>query len=151
MAINTIIVDDEKPAREELAFLLKAFPEIHLVAQGRNGLEAVALIREHSPDLVFLDVQMPGLDGFGVIKKLLERKARVPQIVFATAFDTLSRTADRRRVARARPVLVADGVEELRHRVLCGSGGGRPDMAQAGGTQVDKLDQALERLYAALA
>jgi two-component system, LytTR family, response regulator LytT len=88
MPITTIIVDDEKPAREELTFLLKSFPEINLVAQGRNGLEGVALIKEHSPDLVFLDVQMPGLDGFGVIKKLLDRKVRLPQFVFATAFDT---------------------------------------------------------------
>jgi two-component system LytT family response regulator/two-component system response regulator LytT len=88
MAINTLIVDDEKPAREELAFLLKAFPEVNIVAQGRNGIEAVALIKEHSPELVFLDVQMPGLDGFGVIKKLLDRKLRLPQFVFATAFDT---------------------------------------------------------------
>lgn len=87
MAINTILVDDEKPAREELTFLLKSFPEINLIAQGKNGLEAVQLIKEHAPDLVFLDVQMPGLDGFGVIKKLMERKAKVPHIVFATAFD----------------------------------------------------------------
>lgn len=85
--INTILVDDEKPARDELTFLLKSFPEINLIAQGKNGLEAVQLIKEHSPDLVFLDVQMPGLDGFGVIKKLVERKAKVPHIVFATAFD----------------------------------------------------------------
>jgi two-component system response regulator LytT len=87
MPINTLIIDDEKPARDELAFLLKAFPEINLVGQGKNGLEAVNLIKEHSPDLVFLDVQMPGLDGFGVLKKLVERKARVPHVVFATAFD----------------------------------------------------------------
>src|SRR5271155_1826557 len=87
MPINTVIVDDERPARDELAFLLKAFPEVNLVAQGKNGLEAVALIKEHEPDLVFLDVQMPGLEGFGVIKKLVERKLRIPQIVFATAFD----------------------------------------------------------------
>jgi two-component system response regulator LytT len=87
MPINTVIVDDERPARDELAYLLKGFPEINLVAQGKNGLEAVALIREHEPDLVFLDVQMPGLDGFGVIKKLVERKLRLPQIVFATAYD----------------------------------------------------------------
>jgi two-component system, LytTR family, response regulator len=87
MAINTLIVDDEKPARDELAFLLKGFPEINLIAQGKNGVEAVNLIKEHSPDLVFLDVQMPGLDGFGVLKKLVERKARVPHVVFATAFD----------------------------------------------------------------
>jgi two-component system response regulator LytT len=88
MPINTIIVDDEKPARDELSFLLKAFPEINLIGQGRNGVEAVALIKEHSPDLVFLDVQMPGLDGFGVLKKLVERKMRVPHVVFATAYDT---------------------------------------------------------------
>src|SRR5258706_11621894 len=87
MPINTIIVDDEKPAREELAFLLKAFPEISIIGQGKNGLEAVNLIREHNPDLVFLDVQMPGLDGFGVIKKLLDKKVALPKIVFSTAFD----------------------------------------------------------------
>jgi two-component system LytT family response regulator/two-component system response regulator LytT len=87
MAINTIIVDDEKPAREELAYLLKAFPEVNVIGQGKNGVEAVALIKEHSPDLVFLDVQMPGLDGFGVLKKIVERKMKMPHVVFATAFD----------------------------------------------------------------
>jgi len=87
MQINTIIVDDEKPAREELAYLLKGFPEINVIGQGRNGVDAVNLIKEHSPDLVFLDVQMPGLDGFGVLKKLVERKMKVPHVVFATAFD----------------------------------------------------------------
>jgi two-component system LytT family response regulator/two-component system response regulator LytT len=87
MAINTIIVDDEKPAREELVYLLKAFPEVNVIGQGKNGVEAVNLIKEHAPDLVFLDVQMPGLDGFGVLKKLVERKMKVPHVVFATAFD----------------------------------------------------------------
>ena len=87
MAINTLIIDNERPAREELAYLLKAFPEINIVAQGKNGLDAVNLIKEHAPDLVFLDVQMPGLDGFGVIKKLREKKIKLPQIVFSTAYD----------------------------------------------------------------
>src|SRR3982075_552662 len=87
MPINTIIVDDEKPARDELAFLLKGFPEINVIGQGKNGVEAVALIKEHLPDLVFLDVKMPGLDGFGVLKKLVERKMKMPHVVFATAFD----------------------------------------------------------------
>jgi len=87
MPINTLIVDDEKPARDELAFLLKSFPEVHLVGQGKNGVEALALVKEHSPDLIFLDVQMPVLNGFGVIKKLIDRKAKLPQIIFATAFD----------------------------------------------------------------
>jgi two-component system, LytTR family, response regulator LytT len=87
MAMNTVIVDDERPARDELVYLLKDLSEINLIAQGKNGLEAIALIREHNPDLVFLDVQMPGLDGFGVIQKLVERKVPIPQIVFATAYD----------------------------------------------------------------
>jgi two-component system LytT family response regulator/two-component system response regulator LytT len=81
MAIRTVIVDDERPARDELQFLLRSFPEIDVIAHGKNGLEALALIKEHDPDLVFLDVQMPGLDGFGVIQKLIERKLRVPSIV----------------------------------------------------------------------
>ena len=77
----------ERPARDELVFLLKGFPEVNVIAQGKNGLEAIALIKEHNPDLVFLDVQMPGLDGLGVIKKLTERRQALPQIVFATAYD----------------------------------------------------------------
>src|ERR1700736_3446779 len=87
MSINTIIVDDEKPARDELAFLLKGFPEINVVGLGKNGVEAVSLIKEHAPDLVFLDVQMPGLDGFGVQKKLVKKKMKLPHVVFPTAFD----------------------------------------------------------------
>src|SRR5437763_15771353 len=87
MKITAVIVDDEQPARDELVFLLKGFPAIELVGQGKNGLEALSLIRELAPQLVFLDVQMPGLDGFGVIKKLLEKKARLPFFIFATAYD----------------------------------------------------------------
>jgi two-component system, LytTR family, response regulator LytT len=87
VSLSTLIVDDEQLARDELAYLLKNIDDVEIVAQGKNGLEAVNLIREHNPDLVFLDVQMPGLDGFGVIKKLLDRKIPLPKIVFATAFD----------------------------------------------------------------
>lgn len=87
MALSAVIVDDEQLARDELSYLLKSVEEVSIVAHGRNGLEAVSLIKEHAPDLVFLDVQMPGLDGFGVIKKLVDKKISLPQIVFATAFD----------------------------------------------------------------
>jgi len=86
MPLSAVIVDDEQLARDELAYLLN-HADINVVAQGKNGLEAINLVREHNPDLLFLDVQMPGLDGFGVIKKLLDRKVPLPQIVFATAFD----------------------------------------------------------------
>ena len=87
MPISAVIVDDEKLAREELHYLLKQVGDIEVLAEGSNGVEAVSLIKEHNPDLVFLDVQMPGLDGFGVIKKLVDKKQPLPQIVFATAFD----------------------------------------------------------------
>ena len=87
MPLSAEIVDDEQLARDELAYLLKGVGDIDVIAQGKNGVEAVNLIREHNPDLVFLDVQMPGLDGFGVIKKLLDKKVPLPKIVFATAFD----------------------------------------------------------------
>jgi two-component system response regulator LytT len=87
MPLSAVIVDDEQLARDELAYLLKGAGDVDVVAQGKNGVEAVNLIREHNPDLVFLDVQMPGLDGFGVIKKLLDRKLPLPKIIFATAFD----------------------------------------------------------------
>ena len=63
--------------------------DVQVLAQGIKGIEAVDLIRTHKPDVVFLDVRMPGLDGFAVLKKLLalDSKARLPQVVFATAFD----------------------------------------------------------------
>src|SRR5580692_665146 len=98
MSISALIIDDEQLARDELKYLLDQVGGVDVLAQGSNGIEAVELIEEHHPDLVFLDVQMPGLDGFAVIKRLKERseaKARahpgeeepLPQIVFATAYD----------------------------------------------------------------
>jgi two-component system, LytTR family, response regulator LytT len=87
MSLSVIIVDDEQLARDELSYLLRDVEDLEIIGQGKNGLEAVSLIKETSPDLVFLDVQMPGLDGFGVIKKLLEKKIPLPHIVFSTAFD----------------------------------------------------------------
>src|SRR5271168_877445 len=89
MAMTALIVDDERLAREELQYLLEEEDDIDVLAQGENGIEAVHLIQTHHPDVVFLDVQMPGLDGFAVLKKLLERDEadRMPQIIFATAFD----------------------------------------------------------------
>jgi two-component system, LytTR family, response regulator LytT len=89
MPMTALIVDDERLAREELKYLLDSAGGVEVIAQGENGIEAVHLIRTHHPDVVFLDVQMPGLDGFAVLKKLLERDEadRMPQIIFATAFD----------------------------------------------------------------
>jgi two-component system response regulator LytT len=85
--LTTLIVDDEALACEELAYLLRDFPEIEIAATGRNGLEAVDLIRKIEPDLVFLDVQMPGLDGMGVVRQLRESGAELPYFIFVTAYD----------------------------------------------------------------
>jgi len=81
--IRTVIVDDEKLARDRLQTFLKGVKELEVVGEATNGLDAVKLIEEEEPDLVFLDVQMPGMDGFGVLKAITKR----PQIVFATAHD----------------------------------------------------------------
>ena len=85
--VSTILVDDEKLASDELSYLLKDFPDIEIIATASNGLEAVKLIETLEPDLVFLDVQMPGLDGLGVIRKLRESGAPLPYFVMATAYD----------------------------------------------------------------
>jgi two-component system, LytTR family, response regulator LytT len=85
--ISALVVDDERLAREELSYLLKDFPEIEVLQTASNGFEAVNLITDLEPDLVFLDVQMPGLDGLGVIRKLREEGAYMPHFVLATAFD----------------------------------------------------------------
>ncbi len=87
--MTALIIDDEQLAREELEFLIEGERDVQVLALGTNGVEAVELIRAHRPDVVFLDVQMPGLDGFAVLRKLLETEGAdaLPQIVFATAFD----------------------------------------------------------------
>lgn len=87
MPLTALIVDDEALARQELKYLLERAGGVEVLAQGTNGIEAVELIQTHRPDVVFLDVQMPGLDGFAVLKKLLDRKIVLPQVVFATAYD----------------------------------------------------------------
>ncbi|MBZ5603714.1 MAG: LytTR family DNA-binding domain-containing protein [Acidobacteriia bacterium] len=85
--ISAVLVDDEKLASDELAYQLKEFPDLDVVATASNGLEAVKLIEDLEPDLVFMDVQMPGLDGIGVIRKLREKKVPLPYFVMATAYD----------------------------------------------------------------
>src|SRR5579875_641187 len=85
--VSTLIVDDEQLAREELGYLLKDFPEIEVLDSASNGIEAVQMIENLEPDLVFLDVQMPGLDGLGLIDKLRKKQEPLPYFVLTTAFD----------------------------------------------------------------
>jgi two-component system LytT family response regulator len=83
--IRTVVVDDEPLARERLATLLGSEADIEIVAQCRDGEEAVAAIQDHSPDLVFLDVQMPQMNGFDVIEAI--GSDRMPLVIFVTAYD----------------------------------------------------------------
>jgi two-component system response regulator LytT len=155
MTLSALIIDDEQLAREELKYLLETVGGVDIVAEGTNGIEAVDLIEEHRPDLVFLDVQMPGLDGFAVIQRLKDRyqtrlrahpdsdEGPLPQIVFATAYDQyavrafdvnavdyLLKPFDRSRVEQA--------VERARGRMA-----GGPAVTQE--TQIDALLRLLNR------
>ncbi len=80
---RTIIIDDERLAREELKSLLKDYHEIEIIDEAKNGEEGIQKIKEHKPDLIFLDINMPGLNGFEMIKHLEE----IPRVIFVTAYD----------------------------------------------------------------
>ena len=153
MAITALIVDDEQLAREELQYLLDAAGGVEVVGQGQNGIEAVDMIRKLEPDVVFLDVQMPGLDGFAVLKKLLEKDHReaLPQIIFATAFDQyavrafdvnaidyLLKPFDRARVMQA--------VERARHRIAENESHASSFTQKSGAPASDNADSRLDAL-----
>ena len=83
--VRVVIADDERPARSFLASLLRGFDEVELVGEATTGPEALALIEETQPDLALLDLQMPELDGLGVVRMI--DKARMPLVAFVTAYD----------------------------------------------------------------
>lgn len=164
MPISALIVDDEKLARDELKYLLDSVGGVDVVAEGANGIEAVDLIEEHHPDLVFLDVQMPGQDGFAVIQRLMERSraktgaekalAPLPQFVFATAYDQYAvRAFDVNAVDYLlKPfdlARVSEAVERARSRIAAGSVAAA-DSSEAGiESQLDQLLRLLNRPQAA--
>lgn len=85
--MSAIIADDEPLARDELRFLLGEIGDVEVVGSAANGLEAVELIENLDPVIAFLDIQMPGLDGLGVVRRLRESGIALPHIVFSTAYD----------------------------------------------------------------
>jgi two-component system response regulator LytT len=85
--LTTVVVDDEPLACDELSYLLNDFPEVEVIARGSNGLEAVDLIQKLEPEMVFLDVHMPGLDGLEVVRRLRETGIDLPHFIFVTAYD----------------------------------------------------------------
>lgn len=87
MSLSTIIVDDEPLARKGLAIRLRAHDDINVIEQCCNGREAIEAIRAYQVDLMFLDIQMPGLNGFEVIESIIEQGLTMPVVVFVTAFD----------------------------------------------------------------
>ena len=86
-SLKALVVDDEQPARDELCYQLEQLGDVEVVAQAGNGVEALAAVDRFGPDLIFLDIQMPGLNGFEVARQLLEREDDTPALVFVTAFD----------------------------------------------------------------
>jgi two-component system, LytTR family, response regulator LytT len=86
-SLRVIVVDDEQLARDELCYQLAQQDELEVVAQAGNGLDALAAVDRYQPDVVFLDIQMPGVGGFEVARRLLERGDDGPALVFVTAFD----------------------------------------------------------------
>lgn len=86
MSIRAIVVDDEPPARDELVYLLSRLDDITVVATASSATQAVESITTHSPDLVFLDIEMPGHDGFHVVEKIMENEC-APLVIFVTAFN----------------------------------------------------------------
>jgi len=145
MPITALIVDDERLAREELKFLLDSAEGVEVLAEGSNGIEAVELIAEHQPDVVFLDVQMPGLDGFAVLKHLMEHRGveRLPQVVFATAYDQYA--------VRAFDVNAVDYVLKPfdRSRILQAVERARTRLADGGGETAGPLLELVEKQQAA--
>ncbi len=85
--MTALLVDDEQLAREELGYLLRSFPEVEILGEAEDGPGALEQIEALEPDIVFLDVQMPGLNGLEVVREILARNGKLPHIIFATAFD----------------------------------------------------------------
>ena len=81
--LKTLLIDDERLAREELKLLLNQYDEIDIIAEAKNGEEGISKIKELKPDLIFLDISMPGINGFEMLKKLDE----IPKVIFVTAYD----------------------------------------------------------------
>src|SRR5438477_6053655 len=92
--LRVVIADDERPARSFLASILRTFKDVEIVGEAANGMEAVQVIEAQRPDLALLDLQMPEVDGLGVVRLL--RKNRTPLVAFVTAYDEYARSEERR-------------------------------------------------------
>jgi DNA-binding LytR/AlgR family response regulator len=158
---RAVLADDERLMREQLrARLAEVWPELQIVAEARNGLEAVQLVAEHRPEIVFLDIRMPGLTGVDAAREIAQLPPRegddsdeadlLPEIVFITAYDQYAVEAFEQGVADyvlkpAERERLALTVARIRKR-LAARAGGNPDEVPAG----PHLQQLLHRLSAGL-
>jgi two-component system LytT family response regulator len=136
MTIRTILVDDESLAIQGLELRLQPFDDVEIVARCQNGREAISAIKTHKPDLVFLDIQMPGFDGFSVVQGLME--VEPPLFVFVTAYgDHALRAFEAQAVDYLmKPVdesRLADTLERVRQRLA----------DKRGSQEADKLKEVL--------
>src|SRR3954471_23839171 len=116
--MKVLLVDDERLAREELKRLLQAHPEVEIIGEAANGKQALTAVAEHRPDAVFLDIQMPGLNGLDVAAAL---EPPLPWIVFVTAYDKYAIQAFEMNavdyiVKPADPARLATSLQRLRDR-----------------------------------
>jgi two-component system response regulator LytT len=149
--LRAVVVDDEQLARDELCFLLQQLGGVEVVAQAGNGVEAIRVIEECQPDLVMLDVQMPGLTGFEVAKRVMQAGLD-SQVVFVTAFDQYAIDAFEVNAVDyllkpVEPERLSTAVERVRKRVSAASGAARP----AGMDPEHRKEADLERLLQMLA
>lgn len=141
--LRIIVVDDEQLARDELCFLLGQVEGVEVVAQAGNGIEALQVIEEHSPDVVMLDVQMPGLSGFEVARRLL-RSGMESQIVFVTAYDqhaieAFEVNAVDYLLKPVEPARLATAIERARRRVMS-------DRPAAKGRPAEEMERLVQLL-----
>ena len=146
--LQVIVVDDEQLARDELCFQLERIENLEVVGQAANGVEALKMIEQHEPDVVFLDVQMPGLTGFEVARQLIERAAET-QLVFVTAFDQYALKAFEVSAVDyllkpVEPSRLVHAVEKVRRRVVAERTATDPTLGRRANT--DELERLVRLL-----
>ncbi|MEQ1573979.1 MAG: LytTR family DNA-binding domain-containing protein [Vicinamibacterales bacterium] len=138
--LRVIVVDDEQLAREELCYQLEQLGEVEVIAQAGNGIEALTVVERHGPDLVFLDIQMPGLTGFEVARRLLAREEDSPGLIFVTAYDQHAIEAFEVNAVDylLKPVEAGrldQAIQRARRRLSAGPAGGQADLKD----QLDRI------------
>ena len=142
MVLRTVVVDDERPARNELSFLLEQINDVDVVGQASNGIDAMEVIRKQKPDLVLLDIQMPGRTGFEVARELILREVNT-RVVFVTAYDQYAIDAfEVNAVDYLLKPVEAERLSKAIERVRERAAGGRE--AEMLGT--DRIERALEHV-----